>query len=113
MVEITNASAEMSFFVVLMRCGTLSAAAQELGLTPPAISRRLAILEARLGVPLLNRTTRRISLTPEGEEYLTQARRIVAEIEDVEHGLRRSMAEPRGLVRVNATLGFGRTTSLP
>lgn len=113
MTEITNASAEMAFFQVLMRCGTLSAAARELGLTTPAISRRLALLEARLGVHLLNRTTRRISLTTEGEEYLTQARRILADIEDVEHQLSRSMAEPRGLVRVNATLGFGRSHVAP
>ena len=113
MTAITNASAEMAFFQVLMRCGTLSAAARELGLTTPAISRRLTLLEARLGVPLLNRTTRRISLTAEGEEYLTQARRILADIEDVEHHLSLSMAEPRGLVRVNATLGFGRSHVAP
>ena len=113
MTEITNASAEMAFFHVLMRCGSLSAAARELGLTTPAISRRLALLEARLGVLLLNRTTRRISLTPEGEEYLTHGRRILADIEDVEHQLSRSMAEPRGLVRVNATLGFGRSHVAP
>lgn len=113
MTEITNASAEMAFFHVLMRCGSLSAAARELGLTPPAVSRRLALLEQRLGVQLLHRTTRRISLTPEGDEYLTQARRILADIEDVEHELSRSMAEPRGLLRVNATLGFGRSHVAP
>lgn len=113
MTEITNASAEMAFFHLLMRCGSLSAAARELGLSTPAVSRRLALLEARLGVQLLNRTTRRISLTPEGEEYLTQGRRILADIEDVEHQLSRSLAEPRGLLRVNATLGFGRSHVAP
>jgi DNA-binding transcriptional LysR family regulator len=113
MTEITNASAEMAFFHILMRCGSLSAAARELGLTTPAVSRRLALLEERLGVQLLHRTTRRISLTPEGDEYLTQARRILADIEDVEHQLSRSMAEPRGLLRVNATLGFGRSHVAP
>jgi DNA-binding transcriptional LysR family regulator len=113
MTEITNASAEMSFFHVLMRCGSLSAAARELGLTTPAVSRRLALLEQRLGVQLLHRTTRRISLTPEGEEYLTQARRILADIEDVEHHLSQSLEQPRGLLRVNATLGFGRSHVAP
>lgn len=113
MPEITNASAEMAFFHVLMRCGSLSAAARELGLTTPAVSRRLALLEARLGVQLLNRTTRRISLTPEGEEYLTQGRRILADIEEVESQLSRSITQPRGLVRVNATLGFGRSHVAP
>jgi LysR family transcriptional regulator, transcriptional activator for dmlA len=113
MTEITNASAEMAFFQVLMRCGSLTAAARELGLTPPAVSRRLALLESRLGVQLLNRTTRRISLTPEGDEYLSQARRILADIADMEQQLSRAMAEPRGLLRVNATLGFGRSHVAP
>ena len=113
MSEITNASAEMAFFQVLMRCGSLSAAARELGLTTPAVSRRLAMLESRLGVQMLNRTTRRISLTPEGEEYLIQARRILADIQDMEHALSRSLSEPRGQIRVNATLGFGRSHVAP
>jgi DNA-binding transcriptional LysR family regulator len=111
--EITNASAEMGFFHVLMRCGSLSATARELGLTPPAVSRRLALLEARVGVQLLHRTTRRIRLTPEGEEYLVQARRILADIADMEHHLAQSTAQPRGLLRVNATLGFGRSHVAP
>ena len=106
MPEITNASAEMAFFNLVIRSGSLSAAARELGLSPPAVSRRLALLEGRLGVQLLTRTTRRIALTPEGEEYLVQARRILAEIEDVEQHLSASVVEPRGLLRVNATLGL-------
>lgn len=113
MTAIPNASAEMAFFHVLIRCGSLSAAARELGLTTPAVSRRLALLEARLGVQLLNRTTRRIGLTPEGEEYLTEAKRILADIDDLEQHLSRSTAEPRGLLRVNATLGFGRSHVAP
>jgi DNA-binding transcriptional LysR family regulator len=113
MAKIINASAEMAFFQLLMRCGSLSAAARELSLTTPAVSRRLALLEQRLGVQLLRRTTRRISLTAEGKEYLTQARRILAEIEDVERQLSISVAEPRGLLRVNATLGFGRSHVAP
>lgn len=111
--EITNASAEMAFFQLLMRCGSLSATARELGLTTPAVSRRLALLEERLGVQLLRRTTRRMNLTAEGEEYLAQARRILADIEDVERQLTRSVVEPRGLLRVNATLGFGRSHVAP
>ena len=113
MTAIANASAEMAFFHVLIRGGSLSAAARELGLTTPAVSRRLALLESRLGVQLLNRTTRRMGLTPEGEEYLTEARRILADIDDLEQHLSRSTAEPRGLLRVNATLGFGRSHVAP
>ena len=63
------ASSEMMFFSLLARCGSLSAAARELQVSTPAVSKRLAQLEARLGAPLLHRTTRRISLTPEGETY--------------------------------------------
>lgn len=111
--HLNNASAEMAFFSLLIRCGSLSAAARDLGLTTPAVSRRLALLEARLGVQLLTRTTRRMSLTAEGEEYLTQARRILNDIEEVELQLTEAMAEPKGLLRVNATLGFGRSHVAP
>ena len=106
-------SAEMQFFTELVRSGSLSAAARELQVSPPAISKRLAQLEARLGVALLNRTTRRISVTPEGETYLGHARRILAEIEAAEGELTGTRAEPRGLLRVNATLGFGRMHVAP
>jgi DNA-binding transcriptional LysR family regulator len=70
-------------------------------------------MESRLGVPLLNRTTRRMSLTPEGELYLEHARRILGEIDDMEQLLGVSKAVPKGLLRVNATLGFGRSHVAP
>ncbi|NNU45397.1 LysR family transcriptional regulator [Ramlibacter montanisoli] len=108
-----GASQEMQFFSVLMRCGSLSAAARELQVSPPAISKRLAALEARLGVTLLNRTTRRLALTHEGETYLGNARRILGEIETLERELQGARSEPTGLLRVNATLGFGRTHVAP
>jgi DNA-binding transcriptional LysR family regulator len=98
----------MQFFSVLVRCGSLSAAARELRVTTPAISKRLALLESRMDVSLLNRTTRRISLTHEGETYLRNSRRILDEIEALELELKGAQAQPRGLLRVNATLGFGR-----
>src|SRR5690606_13486183 len=99
----------MAFFALLARCGSLSAAARELDLSTAAVSKRLAAMEARLGVRLLARTTRRVSLTPEGELYLTQARRILAEIDDMERLVAGSLATPRGLLRINTTLGFGRS----
>lgn len=107
------ASQEMQFFSVLMRCGSLAAAARELQVSPPAVSKRLAALEARLGVTLLHRTTRRLALTSEGETYLAQARRILGEIEALERELQGAHAEPSGLLRVNATLGFGRMHVAP
>jgi LysR family transcriptional activator of dmlA len=103
----------MAFFSLLTRSGSFSAAARELDVTTPAVSKRLAQMEARLGVQLMNRTTRRISLTAEGELYLTHARRILAEIDDMEQLVTRAVAAPKGLLRVNATLGFGRSHVAP
>ncbi|MGJ7581788.1 LysR substrate-binding domain-containing protein [Variovorax sp. RHLX14] len=105
--------AELGFFSTLAACGSLSAAGRELGISTPAVSKRLTQMEARLGVALLNRTTRRMSLTPEGELYVEHARRILAEIDDLTQLLGESKAEPRGLLRVNATLGFGRSHVAP
>jgi LysR family transcriptional activator of dmlA len=107
------ASSEMQFFHLLVRSGSLSAAARELQVSTPAVSKRLAQLEQRLGVTLLNRTTRRIGLTAEGELYLQHARRILADIEAAEGEVRGALAEPQGLLRVNATLGFGRSHVAP
>jgi len=103
-----STDADLAFFVVLARHPSLAAAAQELGVSPPAVSRRLAALESRLGVRLLHRTTRRSSLTPEGERYLEEAERILRDIESLERSLSASRHEPQGLLRVNATFGFGR-----
>ncbi len=103
----------MQFFQVLVRTGSLSAAARELQVSTPAVSKRLAQLEARLDAPLLHRTTRRITLTVEGEAWLQHARRILAEIEAAEGEVRGMRAEPKGLLRVNATLGFGRSHVAP
>nr|WP_077033049.1 LysR substrate-binding domain-containing protein [Pelomonas sp. KK5] len=105
--------ADLGFFSALASAGSLSAAARELGVTTPAVSKHLAQMEARLGVALVIRTTRRMSLTPEGEVYLEHARRILGEIDGMAQLLGRSKAEPGGLLRVNATLGFGRSHVAP
>ena len=103
----------MAFFSLLAHQGSFSAAAREMNVTTPAVSKRLSQMEARLGVQLLNRTTRRISLTAEGELYLEHARRILTDIEDMERLISSAIAKPKGLLRVNATLGFGRTHIAP
>nr|MDP2190904.1 LysR family transcriptional regulator [Rhodoferax sp.] len=108
-----SAPSEMAFFSLLVRTGSFSATAREQGVTTPAVSKRLAQMEARLGVQLLHRTTRRIGLTPEGDIYLAHARRILADIDDMEQLLSSSLAAPKGLLRVNATLGFGRSHIAP
>ena len=104
---------DLAFFVTLVKAGSLTAAARETDVTPPAISKRLAALEDRIGVRLLNRTTRRLSLTHEGELYLENAKRIIDDIGALEGLLSNSRAAPKGLVRMNAPLGFGRTYIAP
>ncbi|KLN57753.1 LysR substrate-binding domain-containing protein [Variovorax paradoxus] len=104
---------DLGFFSTLASAGSLSAAARELGITTPAVSKHLALMESRAGVLLVNRSTRRMSLTPEGELYLEHARRILGEIDGMEELLGVSRATPRGLLRVNATLGFGRSHVAP
>jgi LysR family transcriptional activator of dmlA len=105
--------ADPGFFSALARAGSLSAAGRELGISTPAVSKHLAQMEQRVGVPLVNRTTRRMSLTPEGEVYLEHARRILAGIDELEQALGLAKATPKGLLRVNATLGFGRSHVAP
>ena len=109
----TDSASELEFFVLVARHGSLAAAARALDLTPPAATKRLAQMEARLGVRLVNRTTRRLSLTSEGETYLAHATRILAAIREMEDAVASNRAAPRGLLRVNASLGFGRTTIAP
>jgi len=104
---------DLGFFSTLAASGSLSAAARELGVTTPAVSKRLAQLEARIGVSLVNRTTRRMSLTPEGDVYLAHARRILGDLDDLTQLLGSGKGTPKGLLRVNATLGFGRSHVSP
>ena len=102
-------AADLGFFSTLAMSGSLSAAARELRITTAAVSKHLSQMEARLGLSLINRTTRRMSLTVEGETVLRHARSILAEMADLEQQLGASRSKPRGLLRINATLGFGRS----
>lgn len=108
-----DTSSELAFFVLLAKKASLSATARELNITPPAVTKRLAQLEQRLGVRLVNRTTRTVSLTNEGKLYLAHASRILDEIREMEEQVAATRDAPKGLLRVNATLGFGRTTVAP
>jgi DNA-binding transcriptional LysR family regulator len=101
-------TADLRFLSVLASSASLSSAAIELGVTKAAVSKRLALMEDRLGVVLVNRSTRRMSLTPEGESAAERARDILGDIDELGQWLDQSRLEPKGLLRVNATLGFGR-----
>ncbi|MET0265070.1 MAG: LysR family transcriptional regulator [Duganella sp.] len=104
---------DLAFFVLLAKLRSMAATARELGITPPAVTKRLNLLEQKLGVRLVNRTTRRLSLTDDGESYLTQATAILDQIRDMEESISRGRAAPKGLLRINATPGFGRTRIAP
>lgn len=99
---------DLGFFALLVRHENFAEAAREIGITASAVSRRLARLEDRLGVRLMNRTTRRVSLTGEGEVYFSKAARLLAEIDELENSLRSGKENPSGLLRINATFGFSR-----
>jgi len=104
---------ELRFLVALSCSDSLSAAGRDLGITKAAVSKRLATIESRTGVALVNRTTRRMSLTPEGDAVVERARRILDDVEELDRLLSRSNQLPSGLLRVNATLGFGRSHVAP
>jgi DNA-binding transcriptional LysR family regulator len=108
-----DAVSDLEFFVELVKHGSLSALARDVGVTPPAVSARLAQIERRLGVRLLNRTTRRLSMTHEGEQYLTTGSQLLSALQELDRTISSSRATPKGLLRVNATFGFGRRHIAP
>ena len=98
---------EMSVFSKVVASGSLSAAARDLGVSTAVVSRRLASLEARLGVRLVNRTTRRLALTDEGASYLDACNRILGEIEDANAAAAARRVEPQGILKVALPASFG------
>ncbi|WP_449253178.1 LysR family transcriptional regulator [Brevundimonas naejangsanensis] len=103
---------EMEVFAAVAAHGSFSAAGRVLGLTPSAVSRTLDRIETRLGVRLLLRTTRVLTLTAEGQTYLGAARRILADLEEAEQAIA-DQGAPRGRLRVSASLAHGRQVVVP
>ncbi len=97
---------EMQALLAVIDCGTLSAAAEQLGQTTSGISRALARLEQKLGTTLLTRTTRRLHLTAEGEAFVRQARHIVEAVETAEEQMALRRQRPAGRLRVDAAMPF-------
>lgn len=108
-----NRYGEMEAFVQVVDQGGFTEAAKVLGLSPSAVSKLISRLEDRLGARLLQRTTRRVSLTAEGRVYAEQVREILATIDAVESSIGGAEAEPRGLLRINVAHGFGMTQIVP
>ena len=107
-----NRAGELAVFEAAARAGSFSAAARRLNLTPSAISRTVARTEARLGVRLMIRTTRRLTLTAEGEAYLQAARRILTDLDDAEQAIA-DQGAPRGRLRVSVSQSHGRLQVVP
>lgn len=97
----------MATFVRIADSGSLTAAADALSQSPASVVRSLAALERHLGVRLLNRTTRRIALTPEGADYLHWCRRMLAEFDVIENRMEASARTPGGILRLTAPVEFG------
>jgi DNA-binding transcriptional LysR family regulator len=102
-----DALQEMSVFSKVVGAGSLSAAARELGLSIALVSRRLAALEARLGVRLINRTTRRLQLTDEGASYYETCARLLSEIAEADAAVAARVSEPHGDLKVALPASFG------
>ena len=103
----------MRVFSRVAERGSFAQAADELDISRAAASGHVATLEKHLGVRLLNRTTRRVSLTAEGADFLRRCRRILDEVQDAEETLRGSRSKPQGLLRVDVPVAFGRYLLLP
>lgn len=95
-------SDELKIFVAVVESGSFSRAAKQLELAPSAISRAVKKLEAKLGVELLTRTTRQISLTQEGDGYFRKVQKLLQEMAAAENELMESRQVPRGLLRIDA-----------
>jgi len=104
---------QIETFVAVANKGSLTAAAAAEGIAPAVIGRRIDALEERLGVRLLVRTTRRISLTNEGSAFLEDAQRVLADLANAEAGVSAGGAQASGHLRITAPAGFGRRHVAP
>jgi len=99
-------SDELQIFVCVIECGSISAAAEQVGQTPSAVSRTLSRLEAKLDTTLINRTTRRMDLTEEGKYFFEQAKGILDQMDELEERLSSRQKNPAGRLRINAASPF-------
>ncbi|MBI4183934.1 MAG: LysR family transcriptional regulator [Proteobacteria bacterium] len=99
--------ASMQLFVRVVEAESFSAAATQVSMSKSAVSKHVQRLEDHLDVRLLNRTTRRLSLTETGRDYYQRCKRILAEVEEAELSVSHLHSQPKGLLRVNAPMSFG------
>ncbi len=103
----------MSVFAAVIDQGGFAAAGRASGLSKPMVSKTISALEERLGVRLMQRTTRRLSLTEDGRRYLEHCRSVLDEVARVEGALGEKAAMPRGVLKVNAPVSFGQRYIAP
>lgn len=99
--------AGMESFVAVVETGNFNAAAKRRGLSRAVVSKRVAALEKVMGAQLLNRTTRRVSITGPGTDFYERCRSIIDEFTTAGHELTRNQKEPEGIIKVNAPMSFG------
>lgn len=103
----------MTVFVAVAEEESFAGGARRLGMSPPAVTRAIAALEERLGIKLLNRTTRFVRTTEAGQRYLDDSRRIIGELDEADEAAAGINAEPRGHLAVTAPVLFGKIFVLP
>lgn len=108
-----EALSHLESFVQSAEAGSFSAAARRLGLTPAAVSKNVARLEARLGVRLFQRSTRRLTLTETGEDFLRQVRGGLAALRDAVANVAVANGRPAGTLKISMGQAFGRAYVLP
>jgi DNA-binding transcriptional LysR family regulator len=97
----------LEVFAKVAGAGSLSAAARAIGMSQTMVTKHIAALEARLGIKLFHRSTRRLSITEAGRSYLEASERILADLDAAEAAVAADRVEPRGLLRLNAPVAFG------
>ncbi len=102
-----NRAGELHVFLRVVEAGSFSEAARALLMTPSTVSKLIGRMEARLGVRLLERSTRRLSLTAEGQHYYERGVVLLGELDDLEKGLSQAATSAGGTIRVNASVAFG------
>lgn len=108
-----NRAGEMMVFVRVVEAGSFSEAARLLQMTPSTVSKLIARLETRVGVRLVERSTRRLVLTKEGQFYYERSQALLAELDTIEQQVAHGGLEPEGTVRVNSSVSFGATALEP
>lgn len=104
---------DLEFFEQISRSRSLTDAARRWGKSLPSVSKRLTLLESRLGVQLVRRSTRKLTLTPEGEQYAAGALSILQQKTDLEEGVSQKYGELQGRIAVHSTIGLGRIHIAP